>query len=150
MSGHIENYVPYDVNGMTPIVIKVYNDLAGTVAKGDCYFLSYERDADSLATAGRPTLLAMATSAIPRQIVVALEDITDQTWGTVMFRGYCDKIAVASGVNAIDRYFQGANAAQIAADDGTSMTTDSFGIAMTAYASGFCTGYLFGRMVIIG
>lgn len=132
-----------------PIIYTVYNDLGATVSRGDVYHLSYERDADSLATPARPTLLACATTAIPRQIVVALEDVSDATFGRFMYRGYCPKVKCANTV-AIDDYLQGANASQTAADDGTTQTTDSFGIAVTAYATDSCEAILFGRESLIG
>jgi hypothetical protein len=135
--------------------IKVYNDLGSAVTNGDVYHLSYERDADSLTVAGRPTLVACATTSVPRQTVVVNNTIlgestiADQAWGYVQIQGYCPKIKVASTV-AIDDYLQGANGSQEAADDGTSQTTDSFGIALSAYSSGYAEGLLFGISAIIG
>ena len=154
MSGHLENYRGTDINGLDPIVIKVYNDLAGTVTRGDVYCLSYERDADSAAIPWRPTLVVFADSdTIKRQIVVALEDIADQKWGLVMYRGYCPKIAAASGVDAIDHYLEGITLAPGVASVNVHSTTthvvESFGIATTAYAAGFCEGYLFGIPCLI-
>lgn len=151
MSGRIPNYRGYDIQGLDPIIFKVYNDLGSAVTKGDVYHLSYEKDADSLSPSARPTLVACATTAVARQTVVALEDVADQAWGLFMYRGFCDKVKCASTIE-IDDYLQGANGSQTAADDGTSMTSDSFGIAISDEddTAGFCEAILFGREVIIG
>lgn len=129
----------------------VYNDLAGAVTEGNVYFLSFEKDADSLSPSERPTLVACATTAVPRKVVVALETFADQVRGRVRFKGYCPKVKCASTI-AIDDYLQGANASQTAADDGTSITTDSFGISVSDEdnTAGFCEAILFGREIIIG
>lgn len=138
-----------------PQLIKVYNDLGAAVTNGDVYFLDWVKDADSLSPSARPTLVAAATSAVQRQVVVVdnapegKTTIADAAFGWVRTRGYCSKIKCASTV-AIDDYLQGTNATQEAADDGTTQTADSFAIATTAYASGFCEGILFGTTALIG
>lgn len=152
MSGNVPTYRDgKHFEDQDPIIYTVYNDLGSTVSQGDCYFLSYEKDADSLSPSARPTLLACATTAIPRQVVVALEDVADATYGRFMYRGYCPKVKAASTI-AIDDYLQGTNASQTAADDGTTQTADSFGIAVTDEdtVAGFCEAILFGRESLIG
>jgi len=136
--------------------IKVYNDLGSAVNNGDVYFLDFKRDADSRAVPAYPTLEATATSAVYRQVVVVdnsplgLTSIADADFGYVQVAGYCAKVAVAAGVNAADRFIQGANASAVGADDGTSITTDSFATSVTAYDSGYCTAMLFGQRSLIG
>jgi hypothetical protein len=133
--------------------IKVYNDIGSTLTNGDVYFLSYLTDADSLGVT--PTLDACATTAVLRKVAVVnnspfgLATIADATWGWVQVGGYCSKIACVNTIAAED-FLQGANASAIAADDGTTITADSFGIAKTAYASGFCEGHLFDERTSIG
>jgi len=135
--------------------IKVYNDIGAAVTNGDVYFLDWHRDADSLATPAYPTLVACATSAVQRQVVVvnnaplSKDTIADAAFGYVQIRGFCPKIATASGV-AIADYLEAVNATAVSADDGTTQTADSFAIATTAYASGFCEGILFGTTSLIG
>ena len=131
--------------------IRVYNDLGAAVAEGDVYFLDWKRDADSLAVAARPTLVACATSAVARQVVVVTEAIADKAWGTVQWRGHCKKVAAAS-TTAVDDYLQGVNASAVSGDDGTSQTADSFGIAITDEdtVAGFCEAVLFGTLATIG
>lgn len=135
--------------------IKVYNDLGAAVNNGDVYFLDWKRDADSLATAARPTLVACATTAVQRQVVIVensplgKDSIADQALGYVQIRGYCPKIATAATV-AIDDYLEAVNATAVSADDGTTQTADSFAIATTAVASGYCEGILFGTLATIG
>jgi hypothetical protein len=129
----------------------VYNDLAGTVTLGDVYFLSYEKDADSLSPSERPTLSVCAQTAVPRKVVVALETFADQARGRVRFQGYCPVVKCANTIE-IDDYLQGTNTSQTAADDGTTVTTDSFGISVSDedVTAGFCEAVLFGQEVIIG
>jgi hypothetical protein len=135
--------------------IKIYNDKAGTLTNGDVYFLSFIRDIDSMTVAARPTLDAVAQSAaIYRQIVVVNNaplgkaTIADTEWGYVQVRGYCPKIAVVSTI-AIDDFLMGDAGTAIAEEAGTTITTNSFGIAITAYAAGFCEGILFGDRVLV-
>jgi len=151
MSGHVENYQGYDYEGLAPIVMKIYNDLGSTISKGGVYFLDHAKDADSLSPSARPTVVLPATVAFGREVVVALEDIADQTYGLFMKRGYCPVVLCASTIAAED-YLQGANASATAADDGTAQTADSFGIATTAYAAATtsCEAYLFGTPATIG
>lgn len=156
MSGQILDY-RNGKNVEPEVIYMVYNDLGSAVTRGDLYFLSYERDADSLGTPARPTLLACATTAIPRKIVVALEDVADRAWGKFMFQGYCPKVKCATTIE-IDDYLQGTNASQTAADDGTTQTADSFAISVSdedafddgTDTSGFCEAILFGRETLIG
>lgn len=135
--------------------IKAYNDTGAAVTNGDVYFLSFLKDADSLSPSARPTLDAAATTTVYRQVVIVnnapkgLDTIADTAWGYVQIRGYCPKVKAASTV-AIDDFLQGTNATQEAADDGTTITADSFGIAVTATASGFCEAILFGERSLIG
>ena len=137
--------------------IKVYNDIGAAVTNGDCYFLDFVRDVDSMTVAARPTLEAMATSAVYRQIVVVNNaqlgktTIADTEWGYVQIRGYCPKVKCGSTI-AIDDFLQGANASSTAADDGTTITIDSFGIAITDEdtVAGFCEAILFGVRTNIG
>jgi hypothetical protein len=150
--------------------IKVYNDLGAAVSNGDVYFLDWSKDADSLSPSARPTLVACATSAVPRQVVVvnniipnnlpvagsvptnSSTGIADTMWGYVQLRGYCPKIKCAATI-AIDDFLQGANASQTAADDGTTQTADSFAIAVSAVddpATGYCAGVMFGTTALIG
>lgn len=149
----------YDIieNGYDQL-IKVYNDLGATVNNGDVYFLDWKRDADSLSPAVRPTLVACATSAVQRQVVVVnnvqlgKESIADQAFGYVQLRGYCPKVKCAATI-AVDDFLQGANGSQAAADDGTTQTADSFGIAVTAVddpATGYCSAVMFGTTALIG
>lgn len=171
VSGYEGGLGVYDLVGQGfELYIKVYNDLAATINNGDVYFLDWQKDADSLSPSARPTLVACATTAVQRQVVVvnnivpnnlnvagsvptnSSTSIADTTWGYVQLRGYCPKIKCAATI-AIDDYLQGTNATQEAADDGTSMTADSFGIAVSAYgdpATGYCAGVLFGTTALIG
>lgn len=151
MSGHVENYQGSDYEGLAPIVMKIYNDTGGAIAIGDVYFLDHQRDADSLSPAARPTVVACATTAIYREVVVALEVIADGAYGMFMKRGFCPTVKCATGVD-IDDYLQGVNASQTSGDDGDTQTTDSFGIATTdeSVVTGFCAAYLFGTPVLIG
>jgi hypothetical protein len=138
-------------------LLKVWNDTGGNILDGECYFLSYVKPTDSTNV---PAADAMATSAtIYRQIIVVANAefgdgsvVADDTWGWVQIEGYCSKIKCAATI-AIGDFLQGANASTEAADDGTTITTDSFGIATTAVgdpAAGHCAGILFGRMTFIG
>jgi hypothetical protein len=137
--------------------IKVYNDIGAAVTNGDCYFLDFVRDADSMTVAARPTMEATATSAVYRQIVVVNNmplgktTIADKEWGYVQIRGYCPKVSTVTASD-IDRFLQGTNASTLAADDGTTITTDSFGICLTNEddVAGFVEAILFGVRTIIG
>jgi len=139
-------------------LIKVYNDLGAAVSNGDVYFLDWKRDAYSQSPAVRPTLVACATTAVPRQIVVVnnvpegKETIADAAFGYVQIQGYCPKVKCAATVAAED-FLQGANGSQEAADDGTTQTADSFAIAVTAVddpATGYCSAFMFGTTALIG
>lgn len=137
------------------LFIKVYNDTGAAVNDGDVYMLSFLKDADSSDGRNVPTLDAAATTAIYRQFVVVqnfprkLSTIADADWGFVQVRGYCRKVKAAATVVAED-FLQGTNATAEAADDGTSYTTDSFGIAKTAVSGGFVEAELFGTRSLIG
>jgi hypothetical protein len=137
------------------LYLKVFNDIGSALTNGDVYFLSWAKDT----TVGtyRPTLDACATSAtVFRQVVVVnnaplrAATIADDAWGYVQVRGYCPVIAVTASVSAGELYLQAVTGTAIAATDGASVTNDSFGIAVTAYATGFCTGILFGTKSGIG
>jgi hypothetical protein len=135
--------------------VKVYNDTGSAVTNGDLFFLSYSRDSESLTVALRPTLDACATSSVWRHIVVVNNaplrgaTIAADAWGYVQLMGYCPKVACAATI-AIDDFLAGSNSTPaIAADDGTTITNASFAIALTAYATGFCTAILFGERVTI-
>lgn len=137
--------------------IKVYNDTGSAVTNGDVYFLSYEKDADSLSPSARPTLEAMATTSVYRQIVVVnnvllgATTIADQAWGYVQIAGYCPDVNTDVTSVAIDRYLQGKNSAATAADDGTTITTDSFAITVGAiFSTSHIAALLFGERTIIG
>jgi len=133
------------------VFIKVYNNTGAAVNNGDVYFLNWKRDSSSGA---RPTLEAVATSTVARQVVVvnnaplARDSIANGKYGYVQLRGYCPKVKSANTV-AIDDFLAGTNASQTAADDGTSQTGKSFGIATTAYAGGFVEAILFGEPVTV-
>lgn len=152
--------------------IKVYNDTGGTISNGDVYFLEWFKDTDSLSPSARPTLgvCATGTSTIYRQIVVvnniipnnlpvagsvptnSSTGIADATWGYVQLRGYCPKIKCAATI-AIDDLLNATDASQTAADGGTSYTTNSFAIAVTAVdnpETGYCSGVLFGEPALLG
>lgn len=143
--------------GNGEIFYKVYNDLGAAVTNGDVYFLDWQKDADSLSPSARPTLVLPATSSVYRQVVVVnnallnSDTIADASWGYVQYRGYCPKVAAAS-TTAIDDYLQGTNGTAVSSDDGTSQTTDSFGIAITDEdtVAGFVEAMLFGQPVTIG
>jgi hypothetical protein len=142
------------------LFVKIYNDRGAALTNGDVYFLSYLSDADSLTVTGRPTLDPCATTAVYRQVVIVnnaplnLATIADATWGYVQVRGYCPKVAVTSGVDTAEQYIQGADGTAIAvvesAGSGTTLSNDTFGIAITAYSAGFCTATLFGERSTIG
>jgi hypothetical protein len=139
------------------VYILVYNDTGAAVNNGDVFFLGYAVDADSLSTSTFSTLDACATSAIYRQIAVVNNQmlgsatIADQAWGYVQIRGYCKKVFCANTLAKGD-YLQGANASAVAADDGTTITTDSFAVCTVAYSATTtaCEAYLFGERTIIG
>jgi len=133
--------------------IKFWNDLGATANDGDVYFLDWVKPSDSTNV---PTLAACATSAVLRQVAVVANaefgdaaTVADDTWGWAQLEGYCRKVKVAATI-AIGDFVQGANASQEAADDGTTQTADSFGIAVTAVASNYCEAILFGNYVSIG
>jgi hypothetical protein len=137
--------------------IKVYNDIGSAITNGDCYFLSWLKDADSLSPSARPTLDAMATTAVYRQIVVVnnhilgKSTIADTEWGYVQKSGYCPDVNTNVTNVAIDRFLQGLNAAATAADDGTSYTSDSFAITVSAiFSTSHIAATLFGVRTIIG
>ena len=135
--------------------VYVYNDTGAAISNGDVYMLGYAADADSLSPSAFNTLDACATTAIYRQMVVVNNlplgktTIADQEYGYVQKKGYIPKVKVAATI-AIGDYIQGANASQEAADDGTTITTDSFGVAVTAVASNYCEAILFGERSLIG
>jgi hypothetical protein len=137
--------------------IKVYNDLGSAVTNGDVYFLDWHRDADSRTVATYPTLVACATTAVQRQVVVVnnaplgLTTIADAAFGYVQVAGYCPKVKCASTV-AIADFLEAVNASQQAADDGTTQTADSFAIADTDEdtVAGFCAAMMFGTTALIG
>ena len=171
VSGYQGGLGVYDLVGQGfELYIKVYNDLGATINNGDVYFLDWKKDADSLSPSARPTLVACATTAVQRQVVVvnnitpnnlpvagsvptnSSTSIADTTWGYVQLRGYCPKIKAASGV-LIDDFLEAVNASQEAADDGTTQTADSFAIAVTDIndpATGYCAGVMFGTTSLIG
>lgn len=132
---------------------RVYNDLAAAASEGDCYFLDFLTDADSKSQ--WPTLVAMATTTVYRQIVsvqngrsAGKDDIADQTCGFVQYRGL---VVGAAGASVVDEQFtQGTNASQALADDGTSITTDSQGVAKAATASSKQNTVFFGQRSLIG
>lgn len=136
--------------------IKVWNDIGSTINDGDVYFLAWVKPSDSTNV---PTLDACATTAIYRQVAVVangefgdVASIADDTWGWVQVEGYCTKIKCAATI-AVGDFLQGVNASVEAGDDGTTLTADSFGIAVTAVgdpASGYCSGILFGTRATIG
>ena len=132
------------------IIYTCYNDQAATITAGDLYFLSYEKDADSLDPSARSTVTPCATSSVYRKIVVALEDVADKAWGKFMYRGTCD-VNVASSV-VIDDYIKGTNATQEASDETTTISAYSFGIAVGDYvaATGLAECILFGERVTLG
>ena len=137
--------------------IKVYNDIAATITNGDVYFLSWLKDADSLSPSARPTLDALATSAIYREIVVVNNklmgktNILDTEWGFVQKSGYCADVNTNVTSVAIDRFLQGLNATATSADDGTAYTTDSFAITVGAiFSTSHIEAVLFGERTIIG
>jgi hypothetical protein len=138
--------------------IKVYNDTAGTISNGAVYFLSWLKDADSLSPSARPTLDALATSAIYRQVVVVNNTlnsgagtILDANWGFVQVRGYCPDVNTDVTSVAIDRFLQGKNATATAADDGTAYTIDSFAITVGAiFSTSHIEATLFGQPTNIG
>ncbi len=137
--------------------IKIYNDLAAAVTNGDVYFLSWLKDADSLSPSARPTLDALATTAIYRSIVVVnnhirgASTIADTEWGYVQYRGQCEDVNTDVTSVAIDRFLQGKNATATAADDGTSYTTDSFAITTNAiFSTSHIPAVLFGERTLIG
>ena len=136
---------------------KVYNDTGAAITNGDVYFLSWLKDADSLSPSARPTLDALATTAIYRQVCVVdnqpngLTTIADAAWGYVTTRGYCPYINTDVTTVAIDRFLQGKNATATAADDGTTITTDSFAITVGAiFSTSHIAGILFGDRTLIG
>lgn len=133
--------------------IYFWNDLGSTLADGDVYFLDWVKPSDSTNV---PTLAACATSTVQRQIAVVanaefngVATVADDTWGWAQLEGYCRKVACGAGV-AIGDFLQGANASAVAADDGTTQTADSFGIAVTAHSAGFCEAIMFGTTALIG
>lgn len=146
------------------VFLKVYNDTGATVNEGDLYWVSFAKDADSLSPSARPTLdvVTSATAAygnVPRLYCVIQNarfidqsqtglsgGIADANWGWAQISGYCEKIKTTGTVTAED-YLQGTTASQAATSDGTTITVDSFGIALTTAASNFCTGWLFGYPV---
>lgn len=137
--------------------VKVYNDTAATITNGDCYFLSFLKDADSLSPSARPTLDAMATTAIYRSIIVVNNgplgkaNILDTEWGYCQLRGYCRDVNTSVTSVAIDRFLQGLNATATAADDGTAYTTDSFAITLGAiFSTSHIEAMLFGERTLIG
>lgn len=144
-------------NGMDQYIL-AYNDQAATITNGDVYFLSFLPDADSASPAYRPTLdIPATTTTIYRQVVVAnnfplgKSTILDTEWGYVQISGYCPSVNTDVTSVAIDRFLQGKNAAVLAADDGTSYTTDSFAITATAiFSTSYIGAVLFGDRSIIG
>lgn len=138
--------------------IKIYNDTAGTLTNGDVYFLSWLKDADSLSPSARPTLDALATTSVYRQVVVVNNTlnsgagtILDTKWGFVQVRGYCPDVNTDVTSVAIDRFLQGKNATATAADDGTTITTDSFAITTGAiFNTSHIDAEMFGDRTIIG
>lgn len=138
--------------------VKVYNDTAATVTNGDVFFLSWLKDADSLSPSARPTLDALATTAIYRQVVVVnnqlnntVSGIADATWGFCSMQGYVPDINTNVTSVAIDRFLQGLNATATAADDGTAYTTDSFAITVGAiFNTSHIEGVMFGCRTLIG
>ena len=139
--------------------IKVYNDTGAAIADGDIYWLSFLKDADSLSPSARPTLDAVtsATAAYgntPRLFCVVANGrfgsgaatIADQAWGFVQTKGYCPTVKTTGTVTAED-YIQGTTASQAATTDGTTITVDSFGVAVTTAASNLCEAVLFGHPV---
>lgn len=135
----------------------VYNDTGSAITNGDVYFLSYLKDADSLTVSARPTLDTPATTSVYRQIVVVnntplgLSTIADAAWGYVQISGYCPDVNTDVTSVAIDRFLQGKNTAVLAADDGTSYTTDSFAITVGAiFSTSHIEAILFGVRTVIG
>jgi len=134
--------------------IRVYNDTGGTATNGDVYFLSFEKDADSLSPSARPTLESLATSSVYRDIVVVNDtrgSIADQDWGLVQIRGYCPAVKVDPSGLAAESFLQGIDSSVTAGDDGAAITTDSFAIAVGAvFSTSFIPAVLFGERVLIG
>jgi hypothetical protein len=160
--GEVQNYQgalgAIDMIGAShDIFIKVYNDIGSAITNGDVYFLSYLKDADSLTVSARPTLDALATTAVYRQVVVVNNSalgkatIADQDYGYVQVKGYCPDVNTDVTSVAIDRFLQGKNATATAADDGTTITTDSFAITVAAIANtSHIAAILFGQRTLIG
>lgn len=140
---------------------KVYNDIGSTITNGDVYFLSWLKDADSLSPSARPTLDALATTAIYRQVVVVNNTlnsgagtILDTAWGFVQEMGYCPDVNTDVTSVVIDRFLQGKTATATAADDGAATgppTTDSFAISLAAlFNTSHVEAVLFGVRTLIG
>lgn len=116
----------------------VYKNTGSAVTNGDVYFFSFIRDTDSLAVAARPTLEAVATSAVTRQIAVVnnfpfgQSTIAAGAWGYVQLRGYCPDCNTSGGSVAIERFLKGSNGATTAIDDGATITANSFAIMVSA------------------
>ena len=134
--------------------VLVFNDTGAAVNNGDVFFLSWIGGSGA---SERPRIVACATSAVPRQIVVVDQSgagktsIGDDEWGYVTIAGYCKKVACAATVAPND-FLQGVNGTAVSADDGTAQTADSFAIAVTDEDAtpGFCEAILFGEPVTIG
>jgi hypothetical protein len=120
------------------IFSKIYNDTGAAITNGAVYWLSYEKDADSLTVSARPTLDVPASAGgVYRQVVVVNNGplgkttIADADWGYVQIKGFCPDVACAGAV-AIDHFLQCTDSAATATDDGASITVDSFGITVSA------------------
>jgi hypothetical protein len=140
------------------VYVKVYNDLTAAVTNGDVYFLSYEKDADSLDPSVRPTLVACATTtttgfqhiAVVNNKPLGKGTIADQEYGYVQIRGYCPDVKTTTATEAAENFIQGTNGTQAATTDSTAKTLDSFAIMIVTAVANHGACMMFGDPAWIG
>lgn len=131
--------------------VKVYNDLGSAVLEGAVYAIEYLKDADSKDFI--PTLAAVATTTVPRKLVViqnhikGKSGIADATWGWAQMQGWCEVLNIDASVTA-ENYLEVLTTATAAINAG-SRTVEAFAVAKTTASSGSVEAYLIGDPVQI-
>ena len=130
----------------------IYQDSASpaSVAEGDWVFIG----AVGLATADNPAASPAATTAIPQNVGVAIDDYTVAGGMWVQTKGIGNAKVDGTDDVTIGDQLQLVNAAVHAVKDGgTALTVDSVAIALEAYTTGAAalkSVYIHGRAAIIG
>lgn len=116
-----------NLDGTAMSQVRLYNATGGALTAGGWYMISW---GGSTATAPNPRVIAVATTTLLREFVVAMTALADVSYGWFAYQGYVDALVDGTSDVTAGHFVECVNTTSAVVTDGATMTANSIAVCL--------------------